>query len=156
MADSHSPALSLPRFQSLATVIAWILVVAFVVFTPTAAAGQDNRPKADQAEQPDEGAKPEGNKERKNRKNRKNKDDADAGGDGGGHESNYFGISTTGKEIIYVLDNSNSMSGGRFNAAAAELLASVKNLRDDQSYYVVLFSDTAYRLGHPEPAKGHA
>ena len=49
---------------------------------------------------------------------KKDEKDKDAEPSEDDHESNYFGISTVGKEIIYVVDNSNSMNGGRFNAAA--------------------------------------
>lgn len=69
------------------------------------------------------------------------------------HQSGYYGIETGGKRIVYVLDNSNSMKEGRFNAAAFELLKSVDELTEDQYFYVVLFSDTAYRLGHPQSSK---
>lgn len=127
-----------------------VLVVAFSVHSPTEAIAKDKPAGAVEADQAEAGNKKKGNK----KQNKKDKGEAEKSDEERAHEANYFGISTTGKEIIYVVDNSNSMSGGRFNAAADELLTSVKNLRDDQSYYVVLFSDTAYPLGYPDPVKG--
>ena len=65
----------------------------------------------------------------------------------------YYGIETSAQRIVYVLDNSNSMKGGKFNAAANELMKSVEKMRAEQEFFVVLFSDTAYPLGHPRPVK---
>lgn len=139
----------------------WYNPVAFaccILLLLGATALADVTPQGNEAQTPRSETQEDQTNEKKGKKKQKDKahdeDKAEPEPSEDNHESNYFGISTQGKEIIYVLDNSNSMTQGRFNAAAAELLKSVKNLREDQSYYVVLFSDTAYRLGHPNPAKG--
>ncbi len=66
----------------------------------------------------------------------------------------FFGVRAKGHRFVYVVDNSNSMSGGKFETACDELLESVKGLYEDQYFYVVFFSDTAYPLFHPQPAEG--
>ena len=165
MAYRSTVACLLPRLQYWTAVIASVIILSLGVFSMAQTTAQDDaaeQPQAEQADQPAEDNEAEGDNRKKSKKDnkkdkKKDKQEAepeDAEGNDDDHESNYFGISTVGKKIIYVVDNSNSMKGGRFNVAAAELLKSVKNLREDQSYYVVLFSDTAYRLGHPKPAKG--
>jgi hypothetical protein len=49
-------------------------------------------------------------------------------------------------------DNSNSMGRGRFETVLDELMKSVDGMTPKQSFYVIFFSDTAYRMFHPEPA----
>jgi hypothetical protein len=58
----------------------------------------------------------------------------------------YFGTVARGDRFVYVLDRSGSMSGGRLERAAAELLRSLDQLQPDQSFYVVLFSDGMLRM----------
>lgn len=67
----------------------------------------------------------------------------------------YFGTAAEGDRFVYILDMSSSMnlssseptstaatrSGTRFERAAAELLRSISQLKPDQSFYVVLFSN---------------
>jgi hypothetical protein len=65
----------------------------------------------------------------------------------------FFGVSTRGRRIVYVVDNSNSMSSGKFETACAELLRSVEQLDEDQKFYVIFFSDTAYPLFYPHSAR---
>ena len=155
MAHERKAALRSARPWSLVLLLAVVVALFLNVLSLPEAVAEDGD--ADQDQQQTEDDK-KSKKDKKNKKSKK-KDEQEAEPEEAqpdnedDDESNYFGISTVGKEIIYVVDNSNSMKGGRFNMAAAELLKSVKNLRDDQTYYVVLFSDTAYRLGHPKPAK---
>lgn len=55
----------------------------------------------------------------------------------------FFGTKAIGNQFVFVLDTSYSMNarrGERFRRACDELLRSVTNLREDQSYYVFLFS----------------
>lgn len=66
----------------------------------------------------------------------------------------FFGIKSTGTKFIYVVDNSKSMNGGRFENACAEVMRSVDRLGPKQSFYVIFFSDKAYPLFHPTPAAG--
>jgi len=58
----------------------------------------------------------------------------------------YFGTVARGDRFVYVLDHSGSMSGERFQRAAAELLRSLDQLDPDQLFYVVLFSHVMRRM----------
>jgi len=64
----------------------------------------------------------------------------------------FFGTTTQGQRFVFVLDNSNSMAHGRLETAFAELQKAVDALGPTQSFYVILFSDTCYRMFHPRPA----
>ena len=55
---------------------------------------------------------------------------------------------------MFVVDNSNSMIRGRFETALLELIRTVDNMTPKQQFYVIFFSDTAYRVFHPNPAPG--
>jgi len=58
----------------------------------------------------------------------------------------YFGTVARGDRFVYVLDRSSSMAGDRFKRAVEELLRSIDQLKADQSFYVVLFSDNMRRM----------
>ena len=66
--------------------------------------------------------------------------------------ASFFGAKAQGSRFVFVVDNSNSMGGGRFETALNELMKTVDGMAPYQSFYVVFFSDTAYRLFHPSPA----
>lgn len=76
------------------------------------------------------------------------------GGDGGasGPRAEYFGTVAYGDRFVYILDKSGSMNhdGGqsatRYDRAADELVRSVYALRDDQWFYVIVFSDETRRM----------
>ena len=53
---------------------------------------------------------------------------------------------------MFVVDNSNSMTRGRFETALLELMRTVEGMNPQQQFYVIFFSDTAYRMFHPAPA----
>lgn len=77
------------------------------------------------------------------------------GGSGNGDEagpptSSFFGAEARANRIVYIVDNSNSMDEGRFETALMELAQSVGGLSPQQSFYVIFYSDTAYRLFHPQ------
>jgi hypothetical protein len=82
-------------------------------------------------------------------------------GNGGGGDSagvgiggtSFFGVKTVGKRFVYVVDNSNSMSKGRLEAAIQEVQDSVDLLKPNQFFYVIFYSDTAYPLFYPKTAK---
>jgi hypothetical protein len=63
----------------------------------------------------------------------------------------FFGQEIKGRRIVFVLDNSGSMQGGRLETVIAELLRCVDSLRDDQEFYVIFHSDTVYPLFYPDP-----
>jgi hypothetical protein len=77
-------------------------------------------------------------------------------GDGAGAAAGvtFFGAKSKGNSVVFVVDNSLSMGGGRFETALAELLKAVNALGPKQRFYVIFYSDTAYALFHPEPAPG--
>jgi hypothetical protein len=66
----------------------------------------------------------------------------------------FFGVKTKGNRFVFVVDNSNSMGGGKFETAVAELQRSIGRLNKHQQFYVIFFSDTAYPMFYPKPAKG--
>lgn len=75
-------------------------------------------------------------------------------GRSGGH-AEFFGTVAPGDRFVYVLDISGSMNNGargrpikgcRFQRACAELLESIDQLREDQYFYVVLFSFKTLRM----------
>jgi hypothetical protein len=66
----------------------------------------------------------------------------------------FFGARSRGDEFVFVVDNSNSMTRGRFETALIELMRTVNAMSPSQRFYVIFFSDTAYRMFHPEPATG--
>ena len=80
------------------------------------------------------------------------------GGDGEGAGGNqrgsasFFGNKSRADRILFLVDNSNSMKDGRFETAVLELGRSVGLLSAKQSFYVMFYSDTAYRMFHPQPA----
>jgi len=67
--------------------------------------------------------------------------------------ASFFGAKAQGTRFVFVVDNSNSMGGGRFETALNELMKTVEGMTPQQSFYVIFFSDTAYGLFHPQPAK---
>ena len=64
----------------------------------------------------------------------------------------FFGTEASGDRFVFLVDNSNSMGGGRLETALMELVASVGSMSAKQSFYVIFYSDMAYRMFHPEPA----
>jgi hypothetical protein len=63
----------------------------------------------------------------------------------------FFGQEIEGRRIVFVLDNSGSMQGGRLETVIAELLRCVDSLRQDQQFYVIFHSDMVYPLFYPDP-----
>ena len=69
----------------------------------------------------------------------------------------FFKSGTQANRIVYIVDNSNSMTGrtqadngyGRMETALIELAKSVESLDETQRFYIVFYSDTAYGLFHP-------
>lgn len=74
--------------------------------------------------------------------------------DGLAAAATFFGAKSTGSRFVFVVDNSNSMGGGKFETTLDELVRSVEAMRPPQRFYVIFFSDTAYRMFHPQPAEG--
>ena len=61
----------------------------------------------------------------------------------------FFGSKTEAIDFVFVIDNSNSMTKGRFETALNELVKAVSKLNKRQKFYVIFYSDTAYPLFHP-------
>jgi hypothetical protein len=70
---------------------------------------------------------------------------------GGAPTAKFFGSEIEGRRIVFVLDNSGSMQGGRLETVIDELLRCVDSLRDDQEFYVIFHSDMVYPLLYPDP-----
>ncbi|MCA9248912.1 MAG: VWA domain-containing protein [Planctomycetales bacterium] len=77
---------------------------------------------------------------------------AEIGAGAGG--AKFFGTRSSGRRFVFVVDNSNSMTKGRFETALNELVNTVEGFGPKQQFYVIFFSDTAYPLFHPQGAKG--
>jgi hypothetical protein len=65
----------------------------------------------------------------------------------------FFGTKIEGRRIVFVLDNSGSMQGGRLETVIDELKRCVDSLSRDQGFYVVFYSDSIYPLFYPDPAQ---
>jgi hypothetical protein len=63
----------------------------------------------------------------------------------------FFGAKIEGQRIVFVLDNSGSMQGGRLETVNAELERCVASLDPDQEFYVIFYSDVPYPLFYPDP-----
>lgn len=70
---------------------------------------------------------------------------------GGAPTAQFFGTKIEGRRIVFVLDNSGSMQGGRLETVIAELKRSVEALGQDQEFYVIFYSDAPYPLFYPRP-----
>ncbi len=66
-------------------------------------------------------------------------------------KSAVFGTQSTANDYVFVIDNSNSMTKGRFETALNELAIAVEALTPKQRFYVIFYSDTAYPMMHPRP-----
>ena len=65
--------------------------------------------------------------------------------------SSVFGTQATANDYVFVIDNSNSMTFGRFETALHELVLAINNLTKKQRFYVIFYSDTAYGMMYPNP-----
>ena len=64
-----------------------------------------------------------------------------ASGTKGGGGSEFMGVRSAGKNVIYVIDHSGSMAGDRFAHTKLELKRSIEALPPDGSFLIVLFDD---------------
>ena len=66
----------------------------------------------------------------------------------------FFGLGGQGRTFVYVIDCSSSMiEMNKFQHAKQELMRSIKELKPNQKYLIVLFSDGAYPMDDLEPIK---
>jgi hypothetical protein len=64
----------------------------------------------------------------------------------------FFGVSGYGGKFVYVVDVSGSMGeGGKYIRVRKELLRSIEHLREDQRYFVILYSDASFPMDASEP-----
>ena len=71
--------------------------------------------------------------------------------DNGPRSVGFFGIEASGSRVCYILDVSASMSyasyfGRRYDRAVAELLSSLSQLREDQTFYIYLFCFECFEM----------
>ncbi len=67
-----------------------------------------------------------------------------------GAKATFFGVSATGKSVVYVLDKSPSMSNhNAIGVAKAELKASLEGLSSDQSFQIVFFDTSPQPMQRP-------
>ncbi|MBX3434325.1 MAG: VWA domain-containing protein [Pirellulales bacterium] len=76
----------------------------------------------------------------------------EATGRGDMPQAEFFGLQIEGRRIVFILDNSGSMQGGRLETVLAELRRCVDALTPQQEFYVIFYSDTIYPLFYPQPA----
>ncbi|MDX1946479.1 MAG: hypothetical protein SFU86_13850 [Pirellulaceae bacterium] len=61
----------------------------------------------------------------------------------------FFGVKSTGRRFVFIVDSSNSMRGGKFDAAKEELLYAIRRLSKDQAFYILFFDHDAARMTLP-------
>lgn len=64
----------------------------------------------------------------------------------GGQGAQFFGVKATGRRFVFVVDSSNSMKNGKFDAAKEELAYAIHRLSKDQFFYVIFFDHDAARM----------
>lgn len=72
--------------------------------------------------------------------------EGDGNGNGG---TSFFGKKLTVDSIAYVIDASGSMQGARFRRARQELVNALKEMRKEQRFYIVFYTDKTYPLYWP-------
>ena len=82
------------------------------------------------------------------RKKGRGRGNGEGEGDGNGGTS-FFGKTLTVDSIAYVIDASGSMQGARFRRARQELVNALKQMRPQQRFYIVFYTDQTYPLYWP-------
>ncbi|QEF96604.1 hypothetical protein Mal15_06320 [Stieleria maiorica] len=73
----------------------------------------------------------------------KTKSGKSVGNVSGGARGSFFGIEAVGQDFVYIVDRSGSMNGVRYRRAIDELTRSIRELREDQRFFVLLFSSSS-------------
>jgi hypothetical protein len=73
-------------------------------------------------------------------------------GSDAGKAAQFFGVKAAGRRFVFIVDSSNSMRGGKFDAAKQELMYSIRRLSPDQAFYIIFFDANAERMLLP-PSK---
>jgi hypothetical protein len=63
--------------------------------------------------------------------------------------TSFFGAEAIGDRFVFLVDNSASMKQGRMETTLFELMRSVDAMSDQQSFYVVFYSDQVYPMYYP-------
>ena len=58
----------------------------------------------------------------------------------------FFGVQAAGNNFVFVVDSSGSMRGTRWRLATRELLAAIRRLSPEQSFYVIFFDAVPHRM----------
>ena len=61
----------------------------------------------------------------------------------------FCGLEAKGYRFVFIVDSSGSMQGQRFSAACQELMTSITDLDEHQSFYVIFFNATEYPQAYP-------
>lgn len=95
-------------------------------------------------------AAPDSTAESKSGSSKKGRGRGKGEGDGDGHGgTSFFGKKLTVDSIAYVIDASGSMQGARFRRARQELVNALKEMRKEQRFYIVFYTDQTYPLYWP-------
>jgi len=62
----------------------------------------------------------------------------------------FFGVKAAGRKFVFIVDSSNSMRKGKFDAAKEELEYSLRRLSPEQFFYVIFFDGDAERMKFPD------
>lgn len=73
-----------------------------------------------------------------------------AGASDGKGKVTFFGNEVHADSVAFVIDASKSMSGGRFQRARQELLNSLEQLKPDQRFFVVFYTDRTFPMFFPD------
>lgn len=63
-----------------------------------------------------------------------------------GQGAEFFGVKAGGRKFVFIVDSSNSMKRGRFDAARKELEYAIRRLDGNQFFYVIFFDHDAARM----------
>lgn len=61
----------------------------------------------------------------------------------------FCGLEAKGYRFVFIVDSSGSMQGQRFSSACQELMTSIADLDEHQSFYVIFFNATEYPQAYP-------
>lgn len=65
---------------------------------------------------------------------------------GNGNQAKFFGIQATGKNFVFIVDSSGSMTGARWKNAVRELQNSLESLQENQRFYVIFFDHQTHLM----------
>jgi hypothetical protein len=65
---------------------------------------------------------------------------------GADKSAQFFGVKASGRRFVFIVDSSNSMRGGKFDAAKEELMYAIRRLSKEQAFYIIFFDQNAERM----------